>query len=751
MLELKNIKKVYKTKDTIWKALDDINISFRESEFVSILGPSGAGKTTLLNIIGGLDSYNDGDLIINGKSTRNYKEVNWDSYRNFHIGFIFQNYNLINHISVYQNVELALTLSNSKNKRNKVISILRKLGLEKYMNKKPNELSGGQMQRVAIARALVNDPDIILADEPSGALDSKTSIEIMEIIKKVSKDKLVIMVTHNEELAKKYSTRIIKIKDGQIISDSNPLYALKKTKEFKLRKIKMNYKTALRLSMNNLKSKKARTILTSFASSIGIIGIALILSISNGFKIQLNNYEKNILSSFPITISNMVQKPEKTEDKIDIKSYSKKKTLYVSDYKDNGEVHKNKFSNEFLNYIENIDKKYLNLISYDRITNFNLLIKNNGEYKNIDSNALNLNELPIDDDYLKENYDLLAGDFPINKTDLVLIINNKNIVSKKFLETLSINTNNKSVDFDSLLEKELKLIKNDDYYRKIQDNQFIVNSPNKKLYENENNKTLKIVGIIRGKKDSSLVNIMEGISEENNVKIGYKKELIDEVVNDNKNSQIVKCQEESSEDIGIEKEEMLLKLGQKGTPITINIYPKDFDGKKKIIKYFDKYNENKDEQEKIIYIDYAKEMVNLTKNITNGVTLVLVFFSSISLIVSSVMIGIITYISVLERTREIGILKSLGARKKDIIRVFNAETLIIGLLSGLIGIIIARILIFPINSILYKLTNLKDIGILKSNYAVALIIISTILTLISGLIPSIKASKKNPVVALKNE
>lgn len=743
MLELKNIKKVYKTKDSFWKALKDVNVSFREREFVSILGPSGAGKTTLLNIIGGLDSYNNGDLIVNGKSTKHYNEVDWDSYRNFHIGFIFQNYNLINHISVYQNVEMALTLSNVKNKKNKVINILRKLDLEKYMNKKPNELSGGQMQRVAIARALVNEPDIILADEPSGALDSKTSIEIMEIIKKISKDKLVIMVTHNEELAKKYSTRIIKIKDGCIISDSNPLYTIKRSKELKLKKTKMNYKTALRLSINNLKSKKGRTILTSFASSIGIIGIALILSISNGFKNQIDDYEKDILSSFPLTISSITQKPVEIDN--NIKSYSKEKVLYINDYNTNNEAYENKISDEFLNYIKNINKKYVSLISYDRITNFNLLINDNDKYRSVNNEALNLTELPMDDNFLKENYDLLTGNFPKEKTELVLIVNDKNMVSKNFLEALSIDVTKKKVDFSSLMKKEFKLVRNEVYYKEVQKDTFVINDINKALYENNNNKTLKIVGIIRGKKDSNLVSIINGMDKDSDIKLGYSNDLLEEIIKENKDSKIVKVQKE------LGSEEALLSLGAKSTPVMINIYPKDFEGKEKIIKYLNKYNENKPKKEKIMYIDYAKEMVNLTKNIMNGITLVLVFFSSISLIVSSVMVGIITYISVLERTKEIGILRSLGARKKDIIRVFNAETLTIGLLSGLIGIIITKILLLPINSILYKLTELKNIGVLDPKHAIILITISIILTLISGLIPSVKASRKNAVEALRSE
>ena len=450
MLELKNIKKIYKTKNLSQVALDNISISFRKNEFVSVLGPSGSGKTTLLNIIGGLDHYDDGDLLINGKSTKKFRDSNWDSYRNYHIGFIFQNYNLINHISVYKNVEMALTLAGVKNKKKKVIDALKKVGLEKHAYKKPSELSGGQMQRVAIARALVNNPNIILADEPTGALDSKTSNQIMEIIKEISKDKLIIMVTHNEELAKKYSNRIVKLKDGKIISDNNTLNKNKDNETFKIKQTKMRYLTALSLSLNNIKTKKGRTILTSVASSIGIIGIALILSISNGFNKQIQAYEKNTLSTFPITINNLVSTIDEDEIKDNSSAFSgnyeypKEDVLYAYNASLNTKVHKNNITDDYIKYIENINKNYLSAISYYTTTNFNLITTNGYEYKTFNNSATYLSELPVDlsnKSYIKENYDLLYGSYPKNIYDVILIVDNKNRIDQGILDTLFIDKN----------------------------------------------------------------------------------------------------------------------------------------------------------------------------------------------------------------------------------------------------------------------------------------------------------------------
>ncbi len=776
MLKLIDINKSYKTGGFVQKALNNINIEFRKSEFVSILGPSGSGKTTLLNVIGGLDNYDFGDLIIDGKSTKEFKDSNWDYYRNNCIGFIFQNYNLISHISILNNVEMALVLNgtSAKERREKSILALKKVGLEKHIHKKPNQLSGGQMQRVAIARALVNDPQIILADEPTGALDSKTSVQIMNLIKKISKDKLVIMVTHNKELAEEYSSRIIEMKDGNLISDSNPIDSNEENDKLNIKKTSMNFFAAIKLSLNNIKTKKGRTFLTAFASSIGVIGIALILSISNGFNKQIENYELSTLSSFPVSINSMVSTMNKEQLEDNKNSftgnyeYPSEQVLFPYSAKENSKVHVNNINKEYMDYIKNIDKEKINAISYFNITNFNLLSTNGTTFKDASNGVINLVGLPEEfnnKDYLKDNYDLLSGSFPSKYNEVVLIVDKKNRIDKTLLEVLFIDPEKEEISYEEVVGKEFKLINNDDYYKKITDTMFVKNNIDANLYNNSNNKSIKIVGIVRGKKDNKLAVIMDTMSESMGSatvsKIGYSYELIKEMIAANQNSQIVEAQKNaegivwmgniSFEQTGITKEQALSMLGANDLPSAINIYPNNFDDKEDIIKYLDNYNKDKKSEDKIMYTDYAKEISSLSSSIMDGITIVLVAFSSISLVVSSIMIGIITYISVLERTKEIGILRSLGARKKDITRVFNAETLIIGFISGALGILIARLLLFPVNSVLYKLTDLKEVGILNPVHALILISVSIFLTLIGGFIPAKIASKKDPVDALRTE
>lgn len=743
MIALRNIKKIYKINNLTYTALNNINLKFQRNEFVSILGPSGSGKSTLLNIIGGLVNYTEGDLIINGKSTKKYRSVNWDSYRNSCVGFIFQDYNLIEHISVYKNVELALSLANIKNKKKKVLDTLKKVGLEGEESKKPNELSGGQKQRVAIARAIVNNPDIILADEPTGALDTKTSIQIMELIKEISKEKLVIIVTHNELLAHKYSNRIINIKDGVIISDTKSKIIKKENKEIKINKTKMNYLTSLMLSLNNIKTKKVRNILISIASSVGIVGIALILSISNGFKMQINDYEKDTLSYFPITITNSI----KNINQNNVKSIDNKK-LSVFDEKDNNIV-SNIITDDYIDYIEKLDNRYLNVITYDRLTNLNIVTYNGYDYKLLDFEITDFIELPFNNNfYMKENYELLSGRYPKNSQEIVLVTDKNNQVNKKLLNTLLFKYDD-LISFNDILNKEMKLIYNDDFYIKINDDIFVKNNVDDKLYKNSNNKTLRIVGILKDKKLSN------GIS-----KIGYLNTLNYDIVKNNKNSNIVKAQEKSSgvvfmggisfDSASLTKQMALTMLGYDNKPSGIYIYPKDFNSKDNIIKYLNKYNSNKTSEEKILYTDYAKEMSNLSKNILDVISYILIFFSSISLVVSSIMISIIIYISVIERTKEIGILRSLGARKKDILRVFISESLIIGFASGVIGILITKILLILINFILYNLTDIKNLAVLNFFHAILLILLSIIITLLAGFIPSLIASKKEPIKALNH-
>ena len=766
MLKLKKICKSYKTGDFFQQVLKDVDLEFRKNEFVSILGPSGSGKTTLLNIIGGLDRYDEGDLIINGKSTKKFKDKDWDAYRNNCIGFVFQSYNLISHISILSNVEMSMTLSgvSHKERRNKALEALDKVGLKDHANKKPNQLSGGQMQRVAIARAIVNDPDIILADEPTGALDSKTSKQIMELIKELSKDKLVIMVTHNAELAKEYSTRIVEFKDGNLLNDSNPITNEKeKNDKFNIKKTSMNFFTALNLSFNNITTKKGRTLLTAFASSIGIIGIALILSLSNGFDIQIDIFEKETLSSLPIMISKTSMEMDEdamltmTGQNDELESYTEKEVVYPLDPVTETITHKNIFTEEYINYINDIDPKLVSGISYYRTTALNILNYSNDKYNIV--NTTNFSAIPVNIDsdgvsIMESNYDVIYGTMPSKYNEVVLLVDSKNRLDSKLLESLGYDTSKENISFEDLINKEVKLILNNDYYKSLGD-YYTFNQDYDSMYNSENSITLKITGIIRGKDTNKLTTTTSGIL--------YTNDLLDYVIEKNNESEIVKKQKEvdynvltgekfTNDETGLEtKDNTLSYLGADTYPMMINIYPKDFDTKEKIIKYLDDYNNKQDEENKVVYTDLASTISSLSSDIMNAITIVLIAFSAISLVVSSIMIGIITYISVLERTKEIGILRALGARKKDITRVFNAETFIIGLCSGLIGIIITYILLIPTNIILENITDLANIARLNPIHAFILIIISLILTLIGGFIPATMASKKDPVIALRTE
>ncbi len=767
MLELKNIKKYYKTGDFKQQALKGINLEFRQNEFVAILGPSGSGKTTLLNIIGGLDRYSSGDLIINGKSTKKFSNTEWDAYRNNCIGFIFQSYNLIGHISVLENVEMGMTLSgiSASKRKKKALEVLEKVGLKNHAHKKPNQLSGGQMQRVAIARALANDPDIILADEPTGALDTKTSIQIMELIKEIAKDKLVIMVTHNPELAKNYATRVVEFKDGELINDSNPVENNKDEKKFSIKKTSMSFLTALKLSFNNIKTKKGRTIITSFASSIGIIGIALILALSNGFKIQIDKFEKDTLSQMPIVISPtvVVADEEQTNELMqqhmgNENEYTDKKEIYPLVSIQNL-THTNNITLDYIDYIEKIKPELIGGLSYQRATKLNLLYNNNGKINLLDSSKV-LFPLPetIDGnngDIINDNFELIYGKMSEKENELLVLVDTNNRLDLGLLEILGYSKDD-VISFDEILNKEFKIVLNDDFYSKV-GNTFVMNFNYDEMYNNENNITLKITGIIRGKEGSKFAQFSgSGLC--------YKEKLMDYVMEKNEISEVVKAQNDASYNVltgeridlttkeGINtKNTLLTYLGSKSAPYLIQIYPKDFNSKDELIKYLDKFNENKKEEDKIIYTDYAEAITTLSGSIMDAITVVLIAFSAISLIVSSIMIGIIMYISVLERTKEIGILRALGARKKDITRVFNAETFIIGLFSGLLGIIVAVILCIPANIIIEKLTTLQNVAQLNPVHATILIIISLILTLIGGYIPAKLASKKDPVEALRTE
>lgn len=764
MLKLKNIKKDYKTGDFVQHALKGVDLTFRENEFVAVLGPSGSGKTTLLNIIGGLDRYDSGDLIIDGKSTKKFKDKDWDAYRNHAIGFVFQSYNLIGHISVLENVEMGMTLSgvSSAERRKKALSLLEKVGLKEHAHKRPNQLSGGQMQRVAIARALANDPKIILADEPTGALDSKTSTQIMDLIKEISKDKLVIMVTHNAELAESYATRIVKMKDGELLSDSKPYDSDESKGNLNIKKTAMSFWTALKLSFGNIRTKKGRTILTAFASSIGIIGIALILSLSNGFNIEVENFEQDSLSQSPIIITNQtVQMDEDTLNELrgdnSTVEYPSDKEVYAQNNIADTIIHSNKITSDYIDYLDKLNKDDISGISYVKGTSINIVSKNGDDYSFVQpssssmmSSSSSFEQLPSsngDDGIIENNYDVLAGEVNEDEVGLVLFVNSRNQISSDILKQLGFDEH---ASFDDIINKELKVILNDDYYIKVGNN-FMVQTDLEKLYDSEDSITVKITAILRGKEDKELIATNTGLY--------YTEALGKKVISSNDNSEIVKVQREAdynvltrqSFDDTMTKDMILGYLGADVVPTAIYIYPKDFETKDEVTSYLDKYNEGKAEEDVIQYTDMAEMISTLSGNIMDAITIVLIAFSSISLVVSSIMIGIITYISVLERTKEIGILRAIGARKKDITRVFNAETFIIGIFSGVLGIAIAYLLTIPTNMIIENLSGLANVAKLNPVHALILIIISVTLTIIGGAIPANIASRKDPVEALRTE
>ena len=766
MLELKNIKKTYRVGDVETRALDDISVSFREQEFVAILGTSGSGKTTCLNIIGGLDRYDSGDLIINGKSTKNFKEREWDAYRNNSIGFIFQSYNLISHLSIVANVEMGMTLSgvSAAEKHRRAQEALEKVGLKDHLHKKPNQLSGGQMQRVAIARALANDPDILLCDEPTGALDTVTSVQIMDLIKEIAGDKLVIMVTHNPELAEKYADRIVKFQDGKIVSDSNPYSFEKENKEFSLKKTSMSFLTALKLSANNIRTKLGRTFLTSFASSIGIIGIAVILSLSVGFQMQIDKFEADTLQQMPIIISQqsmnldtdtmikMGEEQKKYED------YPDEKKIYLFDSMQDTMTHTNKFTDEYLEYVNNMDSSLCKGVTYSRLVNMNMIRKDGENYIPVTSANMNWSSYPVSlnenkHSLMNEHYDVLTGTMPETPNDLMLVVDTKNRINKAVMKELGFDADNlEEIDFNEIIGKELKVVMNDDYYVKTEYGTYSYNTDLAAMYNAENTLTLRISCIVRPKEDSPTSMMSEGGG------VAYNDELAQLVIDNSKNSEIVKAQEQSDVNVlSMEamdeetKKQTIAYLGGNEIPYAIQLYPYDFESKDKMLEYLDKYNESLEADDQIIYTDMASMISGMSDGIMDGITIVLIAFAGTNLIVSLIMIAIITYTSVLERTKEIGILKALGARKKDITRVFDAETFILGVTSGMLGIIIAKLLTFPINAIIYSLTDLKNVAHLKISHALILVAVSTILTMLGGHIPARMAAKRDAVEALRSE
>lgn len=848
MLELKKISKVYKLENFKQKALDNISINFRNCEFVSILGPSGSGKTTLLNIIGGLDNYTSGDLIINGISTKKYNDRDWDTYRNHKIGFVFQSYNLITHQTVLSNVELALTLSGvkSKERKKRAKDALKKVGLIEHINKKPNQLSGGQMQRVAIARALVNNPDILLADEPTGALDSKTSVQIMNLLKEVAKDRLVIMVTHNSDLAEKYSTRIIDLKDGEIKGDTNPYNKSDENNETtKDKKTNMNFLTALSLSLNNLMTKKGRTILTAFAGSIGIIGIALILSLSSGVQNYINRVQEETLTSYPLMIEDnsvdltsvmteqmdKLKKDENTKQSNKIYSNnmmtdtlslmsSKVQSNNLKSFKEY--IEKNKEINKYttsIDYKYNIELQLYKSDIEDKIVkvNPNTILSTMGitdmqasyfMFKDVFSEIIDNDELN------NQMYEIVSGRMPKNYNEVVLVVDKNNRISDYVLYALGLKdqqelkdmfekvrkgekvvTTDTSYEYSELIGLKFKLLLNTDYYEKVnglwidksEDEEFL----REKLKDSEE---ITIVGIIKPNKDSAVtsstlggilytdslekhvlkkvedsqivkeqkqnpeINIITGLEfsdEEFNINdLSFEQQMYLSSLNQEELAEVITKYKES---YSLTYEKVLEKLGSidLDNPSGIYIYAKDFESKDAIKNIINDYNEqqrkNSKEANVINYNDVVGMLMSSVTDIVDIISYVLISFVSISLVVSSIMIGIITYISVLERTKEIGILRAIGASKKDVSRVFNAETLIIGFTSGVFGILITVLLNIPINIIIKKLTGVSNITQLPLNGAIILIMISVILTIIAGLIPAKLASKKDPVESLRSE
>ncbi len=874
MLKLVNISKTYVSGEVKTQALKEINLQFRKNEFVSILGPSGCGKTTMLNIIGGLDKYTFGDLIINGVSTKEYKDKDWDKYRNHSIGFVFQSYNLIPHQTVLENVQLALTLSgiSKEESKKRAIKVLTRVGLKDKLNNKPSQLSGGQMQRVAIARALVNDPEIILADEPTGALDSKSSVQIMNLLKEISKDKLIIMVTHNADIANEYSSRIVNLLDGEVISDTNPYIQEEDIKEDKLlsvsndedltksqlrkknKKKRMSFFTALSLSFKNLLTKKGRTILVTFAGSIGIIGIALILAISSGFSTYVDRTQQDTLSTYPITIQT------------DSYNLAGLMQIFMSDNDDggivleDGKVHTKNELTEMLSKFNsstsqnnlNTLKSYLDtpqvnerLLKYASAIQYDYNLDINAYLKNEKNGLVPVNSTEIFNDVIKnyamenpgieqnKKFKLLAGMFSENATfsvfsstfwsemldnqkmleeqyelvgegshfateynEIMIVVDENYKISDYTLFALGLleqskleslldnyikgedsNAEETTFSYEELLNTEYKIITKSSYFVKNESTNLYENindfkQTNPERYESELNKiyeddsktiTLKVAGILREKPNTSAHSITTNIS--------YTSKLTEYIIDFCLQSEVIKAQMASPETSVItgqnfadssqtsqEKVTYNSTLSQLGyididTPYSIKIYPKDFQSKTEINIIIEEYNNkmiSENKQENIItYSDTIGTMMSTISTIISAITYVLIAFVGVSLVVSSIMIGIITYISVLERTKEIGILRSVGASKRDVSRVFTAESFIIGLSSGLFGILVSVIFIIPINIILKSFTDIAGLASLPIIGGIVLVLISIILTLIAGFIPSKLAAKKDPVVALR--
>ena len=849
MLTLTDICKEYKTGTLVQKALDHISLTLRDNEFVAVLGPSGSGKTTLLNIIGGLDRYDSGDLVINNVSTRKYKDKDWDSYRNHTIGFVFQSYNLIPHQTILSNVELALTISgvSASERKARAVKALEDVGLGDQLHKKPTQMSGGQMQRVAIARALVNNPDILLADEPTGALDSQTSLQVMELLKEVARDRLVVMVTHNPELADRYATRIVRLKDGRIVDDTDP-YDTETNEETTHRnfgKASMSFLTALSLSFNNLRTKKGRTILTSFAGSIGIIGIALILSFSTGVNNYIKDIQRKTMASYPATISaqtidlsgflgreGMDGRMEDWEPDHGTDAVYSNNILYemASTFTSNLTENNLKAFKKYLDDETSEIHKYVGesgiICTYDM--NFKVFARDpDGVLVNTDGVALegrsssrssfmggnmslsgstqvgNFGEiLPGRGDNListaiTDNYDLVYGEWPDSYDEIVLVLNRWNELQLTTLYELGIlpyadyqeyltqladgeavTPEIQRVEYQDLLDKELFLVPACDTYEPDSKGVWksVAGNAEKMGAKADNGLKLHISGIVRPAEDVDMSGMLLVST------FGYTRALTDYIIDYTSKSEAVKTQEENPDtNIMTGKpfgeggtnfntgtaldflntmtnngsyESNLRSLGRidRDSPSSINIYTDTFEDKNGITRCIEEYNRNASEQDQITYTDYVALLMSSVTKMVNAITYILIAFVAVSLIVSSIMIGIITYISVLERTREIGILRAIGASKHNISQVFNAETFLIGLFSGVMGILISLLLLIPINHVVHAYAETDRISAeLPPLGSIILILLSMTLTIIAGVIPSQKAARKDPVGALRAE
>ena len=777
MLELKQISKIYKGKKINVQALKDVNLKFNDVGFVSVVGTSGCGKTTLLNLIGGLDIDYSGEIIFNNQNTKTYNSKNWDNYRSSHIGFVFQEYNLINTISVYDNIETGLELIKISNneKKQRILEISRKLGIETLLNKSPLELSGGQKQRVAIARAIIKKPSVILADEPTGALDSKTSKEIMDILKDISASYLVIMVTHNEILAKEYSDRIITMSDGNVISDCvcNEINDKKSIDSKKTKKI-IPLLGLLNTSFNNLRKKLVRTLLMIFACSIGIVALCLVITVVSGMSLYIEDVQGQALRTYPITINSVVDDEEPEKDTIEYEEYPSDNKIHVIDTDPSYYGHVNTFTNEFMNHIRKMDKELYSAISYSGWVKTRLLSEYGNGYYMV-SNYSFLKEIPYDYQYLEYEYDVLEGELPKTKEDLVLVIDKNNCINRSILTSLGIyNEDINTFDFKDIICKKYKVITPDLYYRK--DGNRYVTYTSKGIYTkdlyNEATIELTIKGIVRQKESAKtklystsilysplLTDYLLEYNNSCDILVDQRKDPSVNVLTGEKFEHIENGS--SIQTVEYQYENNISNFGGSFIVTRILIYTDRFENFELIHNYIEEYNSSSTTISQIRYTDYLKNMTDEFTAFMDVLTTALLIFAGISLTVASIMIVIITYVSVIENTKQIGILRSLGMSKTNVTFLFICENAILGLSSGIIGVILGTILIEPVLSVIInviKEINLNSFNVNNLNmngfnivYLILLIFGSMMLTIISGIIPSIMASRKDPVKALLHQ